>query len=69
MDTQNLIQIIVSALYYIILGVLVILSLFGIYLLIAHGRSRTLAVAVSLVYAGIFLVLFITTQTILHSLF
>jgi hypothetical protein len=68
MDAQQIIRMIVTWTYYIIVGVIAVLSLFGVYLLAAHGRSRILSLIVSLVYIAMFLAMLGTSEATLHTL-
>ncbi len=68
-DTATILQLILYGTYYIAIGALAIFSLFGVYLLAAHGRSRTLSLAVSLVYIVFFLTMLGATEATLHTIF
>jgi hypothetical protein len=68
-DTANILQFILYSAYYLAIGALAIFSLFGVYLLAAHGRSRLLSLAVSLVYIVIFLSMLGVSQVTLHGIF
>jgi|GEM_PF-3490627 len=67
-DASTILSIILYGAYYIAMGVLAILSLFGVFLLAAHGRSRVLSLLVSLVYIFFFLTMLGTTEAMLHSI-
>jgi hypothetical protein len=66
---DNVIPLILFAVYYIAIGALAILSLFGVFILSAHGRSRVLSLLVSLVYIFFFLTMLGATEVTLHSIF
>ena len=66
---QPILQLMLYGTYYIVIGILAILSLFGVFILTAHGRSRILSLTVSLVYVGFFLALLATSQATLASIF
>ncbi len=68
-QVQSIIQIAAYSVYYIIIGLLALASLFGVYILTAYGRSRSISLVVSLIYIVVFLILFATSQSTLHSLF
>jgi len=68
-DTTNVLQFILYSAYYLAVGALAIFSLFGVYLLAAHGRSRLLSLTVSLVYIMIFLSLLGVSQVTLRGIF
>jgi len=68
-STNNILQLIVYGAYYISIGILALLSLFGVYLLASHGRSRMLSILVSLVYIFFFLTMLGATEATLHSIF
>jgi hypothetical protein len=67
-DTKTVLQLILYATYYIAIGALAIFSLFGVYLLAAHGRSRLLSLIVSLAYILFFLTMLGVTEATLHSI-
>jgi len=67
-DPKTILQLILYSAYYIAIGVLAIFSLFGVYLLAAHGRSRLLSLVVSLVYIIFFLSMLGVTEATLHSI-
>lgn len=68
-NSSTVLQLILYGAYYIAIGVLAVLSLFGVYLLAAHGRSRILSLLVSLVYIMFFLVMLGTSEATLHKIF
>lgn len=68
-QSTQILQIFIYGLYYIVIAVIAGLSLFGVYILTAYGRSRILSLVVSLVYIIIFLAMFASTQATLHSIF
>ncbi len=68
LDTAHTFSIILTAAYYIILGIITLFGLFGIYLLITHGRSRLISIITSGVFIFVFLILIITSHNALSSL-
>ena len=68
-ESLPILQLILYGVYYLLVGAVGILSLFGVYILTAHGRSRVLSLAVSLVYVFIFLSLLGASQITLYSIF
>ncbi len=67
-DTKTILQLILYATYYIAIGVLAIFSLFGVYLLAAHGRNRLISLIVSLVYIIFFLTMLGVSEATLRSI-
>ena len=68
-QTSHILQLSIYAIYYIVIAGIAGLSLFGVYILTSYGRSRILSLAVSLIYIAVFLILFASSQSTLHSLF
>lgn len=64
-----ILQILLYGAYYIVIAIIAALSLFGVYVLTAYGRSRTLSLIVSLIYIVIFMTMFAASQSSLHSIF
>ncbi len=61
-------KILIAAVYYIALGLIGFFSVFGIYILLRYGKSRTFAFVVSLCYALIFLSFLTSSQTLLSQI-
>ena len=55
MDLTNPGNLIIAAIYYILVGIMAFFSIFGVYVLIRYGKSRTLSVVVSIIYIIFFL--------------
>ena len=55
MNLSNPTNLLIAGLYYILVGLVTLFSLFGVYILIRYGRSLPLAFAISVVYALFFL--------------
>jgi hypothetical protein len=68
-ETSSALQFILYAFYYIVIGILAILSLFAVYILAAHGRSRMLSLITCFVYILFFLTAFGSSQATLRSIF
>jgi succinate dehydrogenase/fumarate reductase cytochrome b subunit len=68
MDTFNLTYLLVSVVYYSVVGILVFLSAFGIYIFIRYGRSRTVTTLLSLAYTVVFTSVVIESLRLLHTL-
>lgn len=62
-------QLILYSAYYLAIGALAVLSLFGVYILTRHGRSRSLSLLISVVYIMFFLSLLGASQVTLNSIF
>ena len=67
-NPKNVMLLILYGVYYITIGALAIFSLFGVYLLAAHGRTRLLSLLVSLVYIMFFLIMLGVTEVTLHGI-
>lgn len=48
-------NVLIAGVYYVLVGILTFFSLFGVYVLIRYGKSRTTALGVSLLYVIFFL--------------
>jgi hypothetical protein len=62
---QNLL---ISGIYYIIVGIMAFFSLFGVYILIRYGKSVIFAFALAILYAVFFLQIFAESYATLHTL-
>ena len=67
-DLPTFLHYTILVLYYLFIGVLGILSLFGIYILVTYGRTRLVVMAVSIVYIIALLSVIGASQITLHSL-
>ncbi len=68
-DFQQLLQSALSAIYYVVIAVVTLFSLFGVYILTNYGRSRSISMAVSLAYITVFIILLATSYGTLRSVF
>jgi len=68
MDLSNLQSLAITGAYYLITGVLVFFSLFGIYILLRHGKSTLLTLFISLLYSLFFLIILAHSYQALKSL-
>jgi len=68
MNLSNPTNLLIAGLYYVLVGLVTLFSLFGVYILIRYGRSLPLAFAVSVVYALFFLKILAETYQTLHIL-
>lgn len=64
-DVGNLI---LQALYYILVAIILFLSIFSVYIAIRYGRSRLFTLVLSLVYIFFFLIALNQSHTALQSL-
>ena len=55
MNTSNPANLLIAALYYILVGLLSLFSIFGVYILVRYGKSTPFAIVVSIVYMFFFL--------------
>ncbi len=65
---QNFITLAISLLLYLIIIVFALLSILGIYIVTKYGRTPTLTVLISLIFAGIFVLITIASLTTLSQL-
>ena len=68
MDISNPTGLAIAGAYYLITGVLIFFSLFGIYILTRYGKSRLLTLFVSLLYGLFFLTILARSYQALQSL-
>jgi len=61
-------NLLISAVFYIVAGVIAFFSLFGVYILIRYGKSIIFAFVLSVVYALFFILLFAQSYATLHTL-
>ena len=55
MDLSSIAKLLISSVYYIIVGLLALFSAFGVYILLRYGRTIPLTVLISIIYAIFFL--------------
>lgn len=65
---QDILKVIISILLYVVIGMFSIISILGIYILTKYGRTPSLTVIVSLVFAGLFFLMTISSFVILNQL-
>jgi uncharacterized membrane protein len=68
MDLSNPTNLAIAGAYYLITGVLMFFSLFGVYILMRYGKSVLLALFVSLLYCLFFLIIFSHSYQAFQSL-
>lgn len=68
MNPQSPATLLVTGIYYALVLVLSVFSIFGVYLLIRYGRSRSLSLSIALAYSIFFLVLLSQSYSLLQSL-
>ncbi len=68
MDSASLTHTIVSALYYLFMIPLAVLSTFGIYIYIRYGKTLALTLITSGLYIVVFLVILSTSYNLLQSI-
>jgi hypothetical protein len=61
-------NLLISAIFYIAVGLMGFFSLFGVYILIRYGRSAVFALVLSALYAFFFLQILAESIATLHSL-
>ena len=59
-------QLTISSVYYILVAILTLFSLFAVYLLIRYGRSIVLSLTLSIVYALFFITILSQSYQTLH---
>jgi len=64
-SSQNLL---ISGIYYVVVGIMGFFSLFGVYILIRYGKSVIFALALAILYAVFFLQIFAESYATLHIL-
>lgn len=65
---NDIITLIVSAVFYLIIAALGFLSLLGIFIVVKYGRSHVVTLLASLAYSGIFLLFFLSAFLTLQKL-
>ncbi len=68
MNLTNFPNIIIGGVYYIIVGIMVFFSLFGVYILNRYGESKILALFVSAIYIVFFLTILTQSHNNLQNL-
>ena len=58
----------IAGVYYVIVGILTIFSIFGVYILIRYGKSTLFAFGVSVFYIFIFLSILATSYSALQAI-
>lgn len=53
----SIIKMIISVLFLAVIGFLILVSLLGIYILNKYGRTKSLTATVSMAFAGVFILL------------
>jgi hypothetical protein len=65
---QAIINLIVQVVYYLVAVVLAFLGIFGIYVVMRFGQRRSISLAMSIVFAFIFLQLVFQSYLVLQTL-
>lgn len=68
MDLSNYPNLIIAAVYYILAGIMIFFSLFGVYVLNRYGESKMLALFVSALYIVFFMVILTQSYNTLHQI-
>lgn len=68
MDTATIVYYVVSGIYYIVIGIAAVFSVFSVYILIRYGKNILLSLVVSVLYAVIFLGVLQQSLQTLHAL-
>ena len=68
MNLSSPTNLLIAGLYFVLVGLLTLFSLFGVYILIRYGRTAPLAVAIAVVYALFFIKILAETYSTLHGL-
>lgn len=55
MDTTSPANLLIAGIYYVLAGVLTFFSIFGVYILIRYGKSKTTSLAIAVIYSIIYL--------------
>lgn len=61
-------NLLISGIYYVVVGLISFLSLFGVYILLRYGKSVIFSLALAILYAIFFLQILAETYTTLHTL-
>ncbi len=68
MNLSNSTNLLIASIYYILVGLLALFSVFGVYILIRYGKSIPLAVTASVIYAFLFLTILAQSYQTLRGL-
>jgi len=68
MDSSNTAYLLIAGIYYIITGIIIFFSIFGVYILIRYGQTRLVSLTVSLLYGFFFLILLAQSFSTLQNL-
>lgn len=68
MDLSNIAKLIISGIYYILMGILALFSIFGVYILLRYGRSLAVTGLVSILYSIFFLTAFLASFASLKAI-
>lgn len=68
MNLSEPLNLLIASIYYIIVGILSLFSIFGVYVLIRYGKSTLLSFSISVFYAFIFLSILGTSYQTLQSI-
>ncbi len=68
MDPSNPVNLIITGIYYILTVMIAFFSIFGVYVLLRYGRSRTVSLSISILYSIVFLALLQLSYSTLHNL-
>lgn len=52
---NSIASLLISGIYYVLVGIMTFFSIFGVYVLIRYGQNRSLALLVSLLFTFFFL--------------
>lgn len=61
-------QLTISSVYYILVAILTLFSLFAVYLLIRYGRSLAMSFTISIVYILFYIIILSQSYQTLHTL-
>lgn len=68
MDITTTSKLLISGIYYVIMGILALFSIFGVYVLLRYGKSTPLTGLVSIIYAIFFITAFLASFATLHAI-
>ena len=68
MNLSNPNNLLIAGVYFTLAAILSFFSIFGVYILIRYGRSRPLALAISIVYGFFFIKILIDSYSTLRTL-
>lgn len=61
MDLSNTAKLIISGIYYILMGILGLFSIFGVYILLRYGRSLAITGLISILFSIFFITAFLAS--------